>query len=69
MVNNFSYLHCWFKIKNELIMFPHPCTFNLQEHIFLRRINHRLLVLLSPMLYFGGDISVNFLKKKKKEVL
>ena len=33
-------------------MFHTPCTVNLQDCIFLMRINHWLLVLFSPMLIF-----------------
>ena len=42
-------------------MFPPPCTANSQDSIFLKSINHRLLVLFSPtliflkMMYFQSD--------------
>ena len=52
VVNTFSWRHYWPSIKTRLLKFPSACRNNLQRCIFVKEINHWLLVLFLPMFIF-----------------
>ena len=52
MANSFSYSHFWPSLEMRLLKFSSTCGNNLQGWIFLREINHRLLVFFLPMFIF-----------------
>ena len=52
VVNTFSWRHYWPSIKTQLLKFPSACRNNLQRCIFVKEINHWLLVLFLPMFIF-----------------